>query len=182
MTDPTASSPAHPAAPAGTVTTRLVHRAARGAQEWWRSAVVYVNEPPLIGGATALEEVTERAAQLRAVSRLGVQAVRIGTPPLPGEAPDDVIDAVDDLLVRARRIGLRVIVRIDPLDPRDEVCARHWLSRGTDGLDLGPVAADGSVSHARYRELHALLAGHARHEDPILSTRLTPAVQAQAAE
>src|SRR5699024_5866131 len=42
--------------------------------------------------------------------------------------------------------------------------------------------ADGAVSHARYRELHALLAGHARHEDPILSTRLTPAVQAQAAE
>ena len=30
--------------------------------------------------------------------------------------------------------------------------------RGADGLDLGPVSDEHPVSHARYRELHALLA------------------------
>src|SRR5690606_22176940 len=51
-----------------------------------------------------------------------------------------------------------------------------------DGLDLGPVTEEEPISHARYRELHALLAEHARDEDPILSSRLTPAVQERAAE
>ncbi len=182
MTDPTPSATTEAAAPVGAVTTRLVHRAARGRQEWWRSAVVYVNEPPLLGSVTTLEDVAARMTQLRWVSRLGAQAVRIGCPPLPGETSEEVIAAVDDLLTRCHRTGLRVVLRIDPLSPRDEACARHWLSRGADGLDLGPVTEEEPVSHARYRELHALLAEHARHEDPILSTRLSPAVQSRAAE
>ncbi len=183
MSDPTPSRPpAEAAAPAGMVTTRLVHRAARGPQEWWRSAVVYVNEPPLLGAVSTVEDVADRLEQLRWVSRLGVQAIRLGCPPLPSEAPEEVIGAIADLLVRAHRTGIRVILRIDPTDPRDEACARYWLSRGADGLDLGPVTQDAPMSHARYRELHALLAEHARNEDPILSSRLTPAVQARAAE
>ncbi|WP_413452774.1 DUF3459 domain-containing protein [Georgenia phoenicis] len=179
MTDP---APPTTAATPGTVTTRLVHRASAGWQEWWRSSVVYVNEPPLLSGTTTLAEVAERAEQLRSVSRLGAQAVRIGCPPLPGEAPEEIIDAVAGLLARTQRTGLRVVLRIDPLDPREEACARYWLSRGADGLDLGPVTESDPVSHARYRELHALIAEHARHEDPILSTRLSPAVQSQAAD
>lgn len=182
MTEPTPSPAAVSATPAGAVTTRLVHRAARGQQEWWRSAVVYVNEPPLLGAVATLDDVAERVAQLKWVSRLGVQAIRIGCPPLPGEAGEDVIAGVDDLLARARRTGLRVTLRIDPRDPRDDACARFWLARGADGLDLGPVEDADPVSHARYRELHALLAEHARAEDPILSTRLSPASQARAAE
>lgn len=182
MSDPTPSAPTEAAPPVGTVTTRLVHRALRGRQEWWRSAVVYVNEPPLLGAVSTMEDVANRARQLRAVSRLGVQAVRIGCPPLPSEAGEDVISGVVDVLTRARRTGLRVVLRIDPHDPRQEACARYWLSRGADGLDLGPVTESEPVSHARYRELHALLAEHARHEDPILSSRLSPAVQSRAAE
>ena len=182
MTDPAPSPPTEAVAPVGMVTTRLVHRAARGSQEWWRSAVVYVNEPPLLGAVATSEDVADRIAQLRLVSRLGVQAIRIGCPPLPGETGEDVIASVDELLLRAHRTGLRVILRIDPLDPRDEACARFWMSRGADGLDLGPVQESEPVSHSRYRALHALLAEHARDEDPILSTRLTPAVQDRAAE
>ncbi|WP_152191695.1 DUF3459 domain-containing protein [Georgenia satyanarayanai] len=181
MTDPAPSAPTTAATP-GTVTTRLVHRAPAGSPEWWRSSVVYVNEPPLLSGTTTLAEVAARGEQLRAVSRLGVQAVRIGCPPLPGEAPAEIIDAVVDLLARARRTGLRVVLRIDPLDPREEACARYWLGRGADGLDLGPVTDSEPVSHARYRELHAVLAEHARYEDPILSTRLSPATQSRVAE
>ncbi|MCM3659586.1 hypothetical protein M3148_01060 [Georgenia satyanarayanai] len=181
MTDPVPSAPTT-AATTGTVTTRLVHRAPVGSPEWWRSAVVYVNEPPLVSGTTTLTEVAERVEQIRAVSRLGVQAVRIGCPPLPGEAPEEAIDAVVGLLTRAHRTGLRVVLRIDPLDPREEACARYWLSRGADGLDLGPVTESEPVSHARYRELHAVLAEHARDEDPILSTRLSPATQSRVAD
>ncbi|QDB78939.1 hypothetical protein FE251_05775 [Georgenia wutianyii] len=180
MTAP--SPPTGVATAAGPVTTRMVHRASRGHQEWWRYAVVYVNEPPLLGAVATEQDVAQRIAQLRRVSRLGVQAIRIGCPPLPGEAGEGVVAAVDELLKRARRTGLRVILRVDPLDPRDEACARFWLSRGADGLDLGPVQESAPVSHARYRELHALLAEHARTEDPILSTRLAPAVQARAAD
>lgn len=182
MSDAAATPPEQVVAPVGTVTTRLLHRAPRGTQEWWRSAVVYVNEPPLLGAVSTSADVADRREQLRWVSRLGVQAIRLGCPPLPNEAPAEVIDAVAELLVRAHRTGLRVILRIDPTDPRDEACARYWLSRGADGLDLGPVTEEEPISHARYRELHALLAEHARDEDPILSSRLTPAVQERAAE
>lgn len=181
MTDPAPSAPTTAATP-GTVTTRLVHRAPAGSPEWWRSSVVYVNEPPLLSGTTTLEEVAGRTEQIRAVSRLGVQAVRIGCPPLPGEAPEEIIDAVVGLLTRAHRAGLRVVLRIEPNDPREEACARYWLTRGADGLDLGPVDEAEPVSHARYRELHAVLAEHARDEDPILSTRLSPAVQSRVAD
>jgi len=181
MTEPTPSEPVS-TGPQGVVTTRLVHRAARGPQEWWRSAAVYVNEPPLLSSVSTLDDVAHRAEQLRLVSRLGVQAVRIGCPPLPHETSEDVVVAVERLLTRTRRTGLRVILRIDPHDPRDEACARYWLSRGADGVDLGPVSDEHPVSHARYRELHALLFEHARGDDPILSTRLTPSAQGRAEE
>ena len=163
-------------------TTRMVYRGLAGSQEWWRSSVVYVNEPPLLDARATVEQIAERAALLRGASRLGTQAVRIGCPPLPGEVSTEVMDAVDGLLVRAHRTGLRVVLRIDPHDPRDEAGAAYWLERGADGLDLGPVDAQAPVSHERYRQLHALLAAHARFEDPILSTRLSPAAQHLAAE
>lgn len=163
-------------------TTRMVYRGLTGSQEWWRSAVVYVNEPPLLDARATVEQIAERATLMRAVSRLGAQAVRIGCPPLPGEAPAEVMDAVDDLLLRAHRTGQRVVLRIDPYDPRDEAGAAYWLERGADGLDLGPVESQAPVSHERYRQLHALLAAHARFEDPILSTRLSPAAQHLAGE
>ncbi|MEE6282374.1 hypothetical protein [Georgenia sp. MJ170] len=170
------------ALPVGTVTTRLVHRPAQRATEWWHSAVVYVNAPPLLDQHATLESATGKLESLRTASRLGVQAVRIGAPPLPTEAGADVIDAVHELLTRAHRTGLRVTMRIDPMDPRDEAAARYWLARGADGLDLGPVSAESPVSHARYRELHALLAEHARSNDPILSTRLTADAHGRAGE
>lgn len=166
----------------GSVTTRLIHRNIHGWTEWWHSAVVYVNGPPLLGADASLEAIADKVAGLRLTSRLGVQAVRIGCPPLPSEAGQDVRDAVADLLARAHRTGLRVILRIDPMSPRDEAAAAHWLARGADGLDLGPVSAADPVSHARYRELHALLAEHARADDPILSTRLTAPAQSRAGE
>ncbi|HLS72847.1 MAG TPA: hypothetical protein VK046_03685, partial [Actinomycetaceae bacterium] len=175
-------TPPAPVVPRGTVTTRLIHRGARGPQEWWRSSAVYVNEPPLLHAASTLEDVEQRLPLLRAVSRLGAQAVRIGCPPLPGEVDDDVLSAVRDLMARAKRTGLRVILRIDPLDARDEASAAYWLARGADGLDLGPVTTEAPVSHQRYRELHALLAEHGVAEYPVLSTRLSPAVQHLAAE
>lgn len=175
-------TPPAPVVPRGTVTTRLIHRGARGPQEWWRSSAVYVNEPPLLHAASTLEDVEQRLPLLRAVSRLGAQAVRIGCPPLPGEVDDDVLSAVRDLMARAKRTGLRVILRIDPLDARDEASAAYWLARGADGLDLGPVTTEAPVSHQRYRELHALLAEHGVTEYPVLSTRLSPAVQHLAAE
>ncbi len=175
-------TPPAPVVPRGTVTTRLIHRGARGPQEWWRSSAVYINEPPLLHAASTLEDVEQRLPLLRAVSRLGAQAVRIGCPPLPGEVDDDVLSAVRDLMARAKRTGLRVILRIDPLDARDEASAAYWLARGADGLDLGPVTTEAPVSHQRYRELHALLAEHGVAEYPVLSTRLSPAVQHLAAE
>src|SRR5690625_6820876 len=111
-------TPPAPVVPRGTVSTRLIHRGARGPQEWWRSSPVYVNEPPLLHAASTLEDVEQRLPLLRAVSRLGAQAVRIGCPPLPGEVDDDVLSAVRDLMARAKRAGRRVILRIDPLHAR----------------------------------------------------------------
>lgn len=178
MTD----SPATPPGPAGTVTTRLIHRHVHGWTEWWHFAAVYINAPPLLGADATLEMIAEKVASLRTTSRLGVQAVRIGCPPLPTEAGSEVRNAVADFLARAHRTGLRVILRIDPTSPRDEAAAAYWLARGADGLDLGPVSETGDVSHARYRELHALLAEHALSDAPILSTRLTTAAQGRAGE
>lgn len=144
--------------------------------------MVYINEPPLLHQGATVEDIEQRMPLLRAASRLGAQAVRIGCPPLPGEVDEAVLTAVEDLMTRAKRTGLRVTLRIDPLDARDEVSAAYWLARGADGLDLGPVTTEAPVSHQRYRELHALLAEHGAAEDPILSTRLSPAVQHLAAE
>ncbi|MEE6295144.1 hypothetical protein [Georgenia wangjunii] len=174
MTDaPSARVVAEPA-----TTTTLVHIGGRGPQEWWRSCVVFVNDPPLLDVRSTAADVTERTELLRPISRLGATAVRIGCP-----GPDDpVIDAaVEELLTRARRLGVRVIMRIDPLDPAHEAPARHWLSRGVDGLDLGPVGPGiPEVSHERYRELQALLAEHT--DDGILSARLSPDAQPQLSE
>lgn len=154
----------------GTVTTRLVHRPPPGTAEWWHSCVIWLGAPPLLEPGA---DGAERSAGMRAAARLGAQAIRIGCPPLPGEASAQLMDAAAELLARAHRRGLRVIARIDPASPRDEAAARHWLERGMDGLDLGPVDAEHEVSHQRYRELHAMLAAYASGEDPILSTRLS---------
>ncbi len=168
MTDATTESVVVASEPA--TTTTLVHRGARGVQEWWRSCVVYVNDPPLLNGQSTVDDVVDRTELLRPISRLGAEAVRIGCPP----ADDDAVTAaVEELLARAHRLGLRVIMRIDPADAAAEAAARHWLACGVDGLDLGwvgPGAQD--ISHTRYRELQTLLAETV--DDGILSIRLTP--------
>lgn len=154
------------------VTSRLLHRAHPAPPAWWRTTTVYVDEPPLLDATSTPAQVAAGTQRLTPTSRLGVQAVRIGCPPIPGEADERTLAAVDELIARARRLSMRVLLRMSPHEPRDEASARYWLTRGAGGLDLGPLH-DREVSHQRYRELHALLVAYGRDDEPILSSRLT---------
>src|SRR5690625_2951602 len=85
------------------VTSRLLHRSVVRPAAWWRSATVYVNEPPLLDARSTVGQVEAGTGHLSVISRLGVHAVRIGCPPIPGECTEEAVAAVDALIARAHQ-------------------------------------------------------------------------------
>ncbi len=137
-------------------TTTLVHPADRTAGQWWRHSVIYQVYPRSFADSSGdgIGDLPGVTAHLGHLARLGVDAVWLSpfyrSPQADGgyDVADyrDVdplfgtLDDVDDLLGRAHRLGLRVLVDLVPNHTSDE---HAWFRAA---LAAGP----GSPERARY--------------------------------
>ena len=116
---------------------------------WWRQAVFYQvaatpANPP--GGSPAEQlrlqqsaDYKSIAARLDALHSLGVDALIVPMPPLPGSlAPSPALDDFDELIHQASRRGIRVLVTLSAPSASADLAptARFWLSRGIAGFRL----------------------------------------------
>lgn len=137
-------------------TTTLVHPADRTPGSWWRHSVIYQVYPRSFADASGdgIGDLPGVTAHLDHLARLGVDAIWLSpfyrSP--QADAGYDVADYrdvdplfgtlgdVDDLLARAHRLGLRVVVDLVPNHTSDE---HAWFRAA---LAAGP----GSPERARY--------------------------------
>lgn len=153
------------------LTMTLVHPADRGAQPWWRSAVLY--EYAFVAG-----QCPELAVECVA------EAVALGA---DGTVLPTGVDRLDpataaDIVAAHHRAGLRLIPSLAPSRGQDGMLAdaELWLDAGADGIDLRSALAAKIVHNSG--PFHALLA---RYGDDLLlagAMRTTDDLPTQLAE
>ncbi|HUD23297.1 MAG TPA: hypothetical protein VMQ60_10690 [Acidobacteriaceae bacterium] len=137
------------AAPAQTLARPGLAGSGLNTDPWWKQAVFYqVSSSPASppGGSPAEQlrlqqsaDYKSIAARLDALHTLGVDALLVPTPALPGlPAPDPALDDFDELIHQASQRGIRVLVTLPGPSATADLAptARFWLSRGVAGFHL----------------------------------------------
>ena len=120
------------AAPAQTLARPGQPGSGLNADLWWRQAVFYRT-------ADAPADYKSIAARLDALHSLGVDALIVPMPAMPGpQAPSPDLDDFDELVHQAAQRGIRVLVTFPASGVTADLAptARFWLSRGVAGLHL----------------------------------------------
>jgi alpha-glucosidase len=102
---------------------------------WWKQAIFY----RIAAGPGSPTEYKSIAAQLDALHSLGIDALIVPMPSLPGSlAPTPALDDFDELIHQASQRGIRVLVTFPAPSVTADLAptARFWLSRGIAGFHL----------------------------------------------
>lgn len=144
------------AAPAQTLARPGLAGSGLNSDPWWKQAVFY----QIAANPDSPTDYEAIAARLDALHSLGVDALLVPMPALPGSlAPDPALDDFDELIHQASRRGIRVLVTLAaPSATADlSATARFWLSRGVAGFHLvTPAAASPQDSQSLLQSLRKI--------------------------
>jgi alpha-glucosidase len=128
---------------------------------WWKQAVFYqVSSNP-----DSPADYKSIAARLDALHSLGVDALLVPMPELPGpQAPGPALDDFDELIHQAALRGIRVLLTFTAASVTADLAptARFWLSRGVAGFHLvTPPSASPQDSQSIVQALRKITSGAA---------------------